>query len=140
MLGSDRGRTLRKFNDTEGGIEEEEYKNSFFGLAQACLGIILKKMELKRKDINEKSVYVRRLLDFIVEYDEMIHQKLDHILDQVTIPDVDLEKEMQNENGKFKFLLEIDIIGLKQEFVSKFGEFTNVLQTDSNDMAGRILK
>jgi hypothetical protein len=139
LLGNDRGKILLGLNTIGGETIEQKYSNGFLELAIKCIGIVRKKIELKKQDIKEKSAYVRKLLDFIVQYDEMIHNKLDALLDNFDFEEP-LEGQRQFDANRLKLILHVDVIELKQEFVDKFGDFTSSIYDESQDIADRILK
>ena len=139
LLGDDRRKELLKFNTIGGEKSEQQYSNSFLCLSGDSLRIILNKISLKEKDIEEKSAYIKRLLDFITEYDNMIHEKFDALMDDFE-PNDHAQNKVEFEKNRMRLLLHINVLELKQEFIAKFGDFVESIHSESEDIANRILK
>jgi hypothetical protein len=139
FLGTDRGKLLLKHDDIGGETLERRYSNGFLGLSIQCIRIIHTKLGNKRRDVQEKSAYIRGLLDFIAEYEETVHARLDTFLDHLD-PDNDTEADQRLEMQILKLLMTSIIIEHKQELIDKYGAFTTALAAESPEMAKRLLR
>jgi hypothetical protein len=140
FLGHDKGKRLIKFDRIGADKLEDRYNNAYLCLAGDTLGIILKKLEQKEKDVEEKSAYLKKLLAFAPEYSDFIHDKLNSISEKYTVSDDDLKNLDEFENNRLKVLFHLDITKLKAEFVEKFEELTTNAFANSDGIIMSLLK
>jgi len=138
FLGPDKGKRLLKFNDIGGNTLEDQYSNSFLCLATDAIHIIGEKIEKKQKDVSEKSTYLLGLLDLANNYDKLIHDKIDTLIQTYT-PKSNPQNDVEAENSTVKAFMQIDLLELKHEFHKKFEEMAADLYKKSEYMAIRLI-
>jgi hypothetical protein len=140
LLGPDKRKRLVKFDRIGADKLEDQYNNAYLCLAGDTLGIIMKKLEKKEKDIEEKSAYLKKLVTFAPQYSDFIYDKLNGITEKYTVSGEDLINEGEFERNQLKVLFHLDLTKLKIELVQKFEEFTADLFDSNEEMAARLIR